>query len=59
LEAVEDDDLAELDLPEQLATLKRISTSCIKDTTELKKKVDDWGKFAKSIHKACVDGDRT
>jgi hypothetical protein len=57
LEAVEDEDLAELDLPDQLATLKRISTSCIKDTQELKAKVDNWGAFAKSIHTACVDQD--
>ncbi|KAE8441671.1 hypothetical protein EG329_004592 [Mollisiaceae sp. DMI_Dod_QoI] len=58
LEDVQDDDLAELDLPEQLATLRRMSTSCIKDTTDLKTKVDDWGKFAKYIHRACVDGDQ-
>lgn len=57
IEAVEDEDLAEIDLPEQLAALKRISEGCIEDTKAIKEKVGAWGDSAKSIYNACVDKD--
>ncbi|KAH8897995.1 hypothetical protein GQ53DRAFT_818244 [Thozetella sp. PMI_491] len=59
IEAVEDEDLAELDLPEQLAALKRVSSDCVADTKAIKEKVDAWSKFANDIHKACQDQDQT
>ncbi|RYO89200.1 hypothetical protein DL766_003606 [Monosporascus sp. MC13-8B] len=57
LEAVEDDDLVELDLPDQLAALKRISQVCTDDAKAIKTKVREWAGCARAIHKACVDRD--
>jgi hypothetical protein len=54
LEAVDDEDLAELDLPEQLAALKTISEQCVEDSRSIKEKVDAWGEFARAIHNACI-----
>jgi len=55
IEAVDDEDLAELDLPDQLAALKRISQDCIADTKAIKEKVDDWSQFANAVFQACTD----
>ncbi|RYP21036.1 hypothetical protein DL765_002443 [Monosporascus sp. GIB2] len=57
LEAVEDDDLVELDLPDQLAALKRMSQACTDDAKAIKTKVREWAECARAIHKACVDRD--
>ncbi|KAI1422216.1 hypothetical protein F5Y12DRAFT_644149 [Xylaria sp. FL1777] len=57
VEAVEDPDLAELDLPDQLAKLKEISTTSVQDIKAVKRKFDDWAKFVRAIHKACVAKD--
>ncbi|KAI0191872.1 hypothetical protein F4808DRAFT_381415 [Astrocystis sublimbata] len=57
VEAVEDPDLAELDLPDQLAKLKEISTTSVEDIKAVKKKFDAWGEFVRAIHKACVAKD--
>lgn len=57
LEAVEDDDLVEMDLPDQLAILKRISQACTQDTKAIRAKVGEWGEYAKAIHRACVEKD--
>ncbi|GAW20801.1 hypothetical protein ANO14919_103120 [Xylariales sp. No.14919] len=57
VEAVEDPDLAELDLPDQLAKLKEISTTSVEDIKAVKRKFDDWAKFVRAIHKACVAKD--
>jgi len=42
IEAVEDEDLAEIDLPQQLTALKRISEGCIEDTKAIKEKVANF-----------------
>ncbi|KAH7121635.1 hypothetical protein EDB81DRAFT_872900 [Dactylonectria macrodidyma] len=55
IEAVDDEDLAELDLPDQLAALKRVSKDCIDDTRAIKEKFDAWSQFANSVYIACVD----
>ncbi|KAI8721477.1 hypothetical protein NCS52_00289200 [Fusarium sp. LHS14.1] len=57
LEAVDDEDLAELDLPDQLAALKAASTDCISHTVAIKENVDAWRQFATLVHRACVDQD--
>ncbi|KAI1490361.1 hypothetical protein F5X96DRAFT_679156 [Biscogniauxia mediterranea] len=57
LEAVEDDDLVELDLPDQLAILKRSSQACMQDTNALRDRVGEWGEYAKAIYEACVEKD--
>lgn len=57
LEAVDDEDLAELDLPDQLAALKAASNDCISHTVAIKEKVDSWRQFATLVHRACVDQD--
>jgi len=59
IEAVEDDDLVELDLPDQIAKLKEISAMCVNDTKAIKAKFDQWSEFAKAIHAACVAQDGT
>lgn len=55
LEAVEDAEIAELCLPDEIATLKRFSRSCIEDTKAVRDRVTDWQDFAKLIHLACSD----
>ncbi|GAW26200.1 hypothetical protein SAMD00023353_2400520 [Rosellinia necatrix] len=57
LEAVEDDDLVEIDLPEQLAILKRVSQSCTQDTMAIRANVNKWGEYANAIHRACMEKD--
>lgn len=57
IQATEDEDLAELDLPDQLAALKRVSKDCIADTKAIKEGVAAWSKFANDVYKACVDQD--
>ncbi|KAI1636452.1 hypothetical protein F4809DRAFT_609608 [Biscogniauxia mediterranea] len=57
LEDVEDDDLVELDLPDQLAILKRSSQACMQDTNSLRDRVSKWSEYAKAIYEACVEKD--
>ncbi|KAI0837717.1 hypothetical protein F5Y06DRAFT_270060 [Hypoxylon sp. FL0890] len=57
VEAVEDPDLAELDLPDQLARLKEISAASVRDVKAVKKKFGAWAEFVRAIHKACVAKD--
>ncbi|KAM5347267.1 hypothetical protein ACJ41O_010272 [Fusarium nematophilum] len=57
LEAVEDEDLVELDLPDQLDALKRASNYCISHTVAIKEKVDAWRQFSTLVYHACVDQD--
>lgn len=57
IQAVEDTDLAELDLPEQIARLKKISTACVDDTKAIKAKFDQWSEFTKVIYAACIAQD--
>ncbi|KAK3368005.1 hypothetical protein B0H63DRAFT_490135 [Podospora didyma] len=59
IQATEDEDLAELDLPDQLAALKRVSNDCIEDTKAIKEKVAAWSQFAGLVYQACVDQDQT
>ncbi|KAK4164124.1 hypothetical protein QBC43DRAFT_238193 [Cladorrhinum sp. PSN259] len=56
---VEDPDLAELDLPNQLEKLKRVSESCVADTRDIKASVDAWKDFATRVYSACVEEDET
>ncbi|KAI9778571.1 MAG: hypothetical protein M1816_004015 [Peltula sp. TS41687] len=56
---VEDPDLAELDLPDQLTALRRVSDACVTDTIDIKKTVDAWKDFATRLYGACVDEDET
>ena len=58
IQATEDEDLAELDLPDQLAALKRVSNDCIEDIRAIKEKVAAWSQFAGLVYQACVDQDR-
>lgn len=57
LEDVEDPDLVELDLPEQLAVLQRVSETCVADSMSIKQKVEAWSDFATILHRACVEQD--
>lgn len=57
LEAVEDADLVELELPEQLRMLQQVSHTCVADTKSIKEKVKAWSDFADSLHRACVEQD--
>ncbi|KAI8626814.1 hypothetical protein F5Y19DRAFT_487389 [Xylariaceae sp. FL1651] len=57
VEAVEDPDLAELDLPDQLAKLREVSATSVKDVKAVKKKFGAWAEFVRAIHKACVAKD--
>ncbi|KAI1332385.1 hypothetical protein F5Y16DRAFT_394460 [Xylariaceae sp. FL0255] len=57
VEAVEDPDLVELDLPDQLANLKEISTSCVEGIKAVKTKFDTWAEFVRAIHVASVAQD--
>ncbi|KAI1260539.1 hypothetical protein F5Y18DRAFT_432096 [Xylariaceae sp. FL1019] len=57
IEAVEDPEMAELELPDHVARLKEISTSSVDDIKAVKKKFDAWAEFVRAIHKACVAKD--
>ncbi|KAK3358445.1 hypothetical protein B0T24DRAFT_540422 [Lasiosphaeria ovina] len=59
IQATEDEDLAELDLPEQLAALKRVSNDCVEDTKAIKEKVAAWSQYAGLVYQACVDKDES
>jgi hypothetical protein len=58
LEAVDDDDLAQFELPRQLQKLRKISQSCIEDTLAVKEKVKLWEEHVKKIRLACEDENR-
>ncbi|CAH0025620.1 unnamed protein product [Clonostachys rhizophaga] len=59
IEAVEDPILAELDLPEQVKVLKRMSDACVADTSAVKERFDAWRDFANLVYRACVEEDET
>jgi hypothetical protein len=58
LNAVDDEDLAELELPRQLQKLQRVSKTCILDAKDIKEKVEMWKTYVQNIRKACEDEKR-
>ncbi|KAI0145525.1 hypothetical protein GGR57DRAFT_294914 [Xylariaceae sp. FL1272] len=57
IEAVEDPEMAEFELPDHVARLKEISTTSVDDIKAVKRKFDAWAEFVRAIHKACVAKD--
>jgi hypothetical protein len=58
LTAVEDDDLAEIELPDLIDELRSVSTECIEDTQCIREKMVAWQEYAVKMRKACEDQTR-
>jgi hypothetical protein len=55
---VEDDDLAEFELPRQIERLKGFSQACVEDTKAIKERITAWQDYAQAIRLACEDEHR-
>ena len=49
--------LARSDLPRQIDRMKKLSSDCVKDTTIVQRKFQEWAELTAAIRRACTSAD--